>query len=127
LLNEQVRELISKLDLAVNARRNEKIIEFKGKDLVNDFHGKNPIKWALKVVSHLFTNDELADNTLEASNRSTRGALSPARVKMLKEAMTIKFNLNSERADSVWICTLRSVNSKGRNIKHRINLMNRFK
>lgn len=30
LLNEQVRELISKLDLAVNARRNEKIIEFKG-------------------------------------------------------------------------------------------------
>ena len=36
----------------------------KEKDLVNDFHSRDPEKWALKVVDHLFTKQELADHVI---------------------------------------------------------------
>jgi hypothetical protein len=31
---------------------------------VNDFHSRGPEKWALKVVDHLFTKQELADHVI---------------------------------------------------------------
>jgi hypothetical protein len=36
----------------------------KEKDLVNDFHSRDPEKWALRVVDHLFTKQELADHVI---------------------------------------------------------------
>lgn len=37
----------------------------KGKCICNEISGKNPAKWSLKVVDHLFTDEELASNVLE--------------------------------------------------------------
>ena len=36
-----------------------------GQDLISDFSGKTPVKWALKVVNHLFSADELRANVLQ--------------------------------------------------------------
>ena len=49
---------------------------------------------SLEVVKHLFTNDEIMENTLELSNHTRRGALSPTRVKKLKASMNKRFDLN---------------------------------
>jgi hypothetical protein len=45
-------------------------MNIKGKDLIHDFHGKTPVKWALKVVEHLFTSKELAENTLTVNKNN---------------------------------------------------------
>lgn len=56
----------------------------------------------------------------KASSRTDRGALSPTRVKMLKQAMVSKYNLSSDKADQKWLLVVRSINSKGRSLKFKI-------
>jgi hypothetical protein len=41
-------------------------------------------KWALNVVNHLFTKEELRNGTLEPTSRSNRNHLSPTRVRLLR-------------------------------------------
>jgi len=84
---------------------------------VKDFSGKNPRKWALEVVKHLFTNDEIMENTLELSNHTRRGALSPNRVKKLKASMNKRFDLNVAKSDFWWSEVAEGINQKGRNLK----------
>ena len=52
--------------------------------MIEDFRGKNVSKWALNVVNHLFTKDELRKGTLEPTNRTNRELLSPTRVCLLR-------------------------------------------
>ena len=90
-----------------------------GKNLVTEFKGKNPVKWAITVVDHLFTEEELRENTLLESNRTERGALSPARVEKLRISMVKRFNLSPVKA-SKWFEEVKDhVNTKGRNLKRK--------
>jgi hypothetical protein len=94
---------------------------YNGKNLVKDFDGKNPVKWSLNVVSHLFTEKELRENCLLASNRTSRGALSPNRVQKLKDAMNKRFKLTPVKS-SKWFSEINEhVNTKGRNLKKKLN------
>jgi hypothetical protein len=97
-------------------------VEYQGKDLVMDFHGKNLVRYALDVVEHLFTPEEIVDNVLEDSNKTVRGALDHERVKLLKEAVTLKYGLKGEKMDKAWNAIKSAVNQKGRNLKFKISV-----
>jgi len=51
------------------------------------------------------------------STRTIRGALSPTRVKLLKESMCSKFKLEGTKKDQNWLLVIQAVNSKGRQLK----------
>ncbi len=90
-----------------------------GKNLVTEFKRKNPVKWATSVVDHLFTGQELRENTLLESKRTELGALSPARVEKLRISMFKRFNLSPVKA-SKWFEEVKDhVNTKGRNLKRK--------
>lgn len=116
-LNLRFDDLISKFDLAVKTVKNSNDYIHEGKDLINDFEGKTPRKWAIKVISHLFSKEEILSSVLEPSSRTNRPPLSPTRVKLLKEAMKQRFNLNCKESDKHWTLVTEAVNSKGRSIK----------
>jgi len=90
-----------------------------GKNLVTEFKGKNPVKWAITVVDNLFKKQELIENTLLESNRTECGTLSPARVEKLRISMVKRFNLSPVKA-SKWFEEVKDhVNTKGRNLKRK--------
>jgi len=73
------------------------------------------------VVSHLFSENELREKCLLASNRTSRGALSPNRVQKLKDAMNKRFKLTPVKS-SKWFSEINEhVNTKGRNLKKKFN------
>ena len=90
-----------------------------GKNLVTEFKKKNPVKRATSVVDHLFTGQELRENTLLESKRTELGALSPARVEKLRISMFKRFNLSPVKA-SEWFEEVKDhVNTIGRNLKRK--------
>ena len=97
-------------------------VEYQGKDLVRDFHGKNLVRYALSLVDHLFTHEELMENVLEDSNKTMRGSLEHQRVSLLKEALTVKYGLKGEKLDKAWNTIKNAVNQKGRNLKFKISV-----
>ncbi len=58
--------------------------QFNGLDLIKDVEGKNYIKWALKCSLILFTKQDLIENCIVKSKKSTRGELDPIKVLLLK-------------------------------------------
>jgi len=84
---------------------------------VTGFNGKNPRKWTLDVVKQFFTNDEIMENTLEFSNHTKKGALSPTRVKKLKASMIKRFELDVVKSNFWWSEVTDAINQKGRNLK----------
>jgi len=97
-------------------------VEYQGKDLVRDFHGKNLVRYALELVEHMFTPEEIIDNVLEDSNKTMRGTLDHQRVKLIKDAVTIKYGLKGEKMDKAWSQIKSAVNQKGRNLKFKLSV-----
>ena len=89
--DSKFNDIVSKFGTMSVAKKSEKVYIYNDLNLVEDFGGKNPVKWALKVVDHLFTKDELREGVLEPSNKTLLTCLSPTRVKMMKGAMVSKF------------------------------------
>jgi len=92
---------------------------YNGLNLAEDFHGKTPVKWALKACNHLFTEEEIRTHTLLPSNRSSRLSLSPTRVKLLKKSMFGKFKCSPTKGEKWFKAITDSINTKGRNLKAR--------
>ena len=120
--DERIRVLVEKFDrVHIRKSPNPELI-YHGKHLVDDFGGKNPPKWALYVVDHLFSKEELRAGVLEDSNRTDRDPLSPNRVKLMKLAMVEKFEFLKDdevKKDKNWAMIKDRVNNKGRNIAYR--------
>ena len=64
-------------------------------------------------VKQFFTNDEIMENTLEFSNHTKRGALSPTRVKKLKASMIKRFELDVVKSNFWWSEVTDAINQKG--------------
>ena len=90
-MDRKLSEMLDRFERMAIPRRNAGAIMYNNLNLVEDFGGKNPVKWALKVVDHLFTKDELRQGVLESSKKTKRTCLSPNRVKLMKDAMNAKF------------------------------------
>ncbi len=56
---------------------------FDGKCLVRDMRGKKFTQWAANCTNLLWTHEELRENCVYKSNKSTRGALDAEKVKLL--------------------------------------------
>ena len=54
------------------------------------------------------------------SSKNNRGALSPNRVKLLKDAMKYKYAYSEEKASTTWKLISPNLNGKGRNIKYKL-------
>lgn len=124
--NEQIRGLTEKFQ---STRMNDTQFIYREKSLIDDFAGKNPVKWSLLVADHLWSKDELRMNTIEESSRTSRNALSPTRVKLLKSAMYKKFEYlqaDEVKADRTWLCIKDRINGKGRNLGHRFRQLLRM-
>lgn len=95
--------------------------EYNGRNLV-EVGGKNPAKWALKVVDILFTPEELRRGVLEESNRTNREPLDPIRVQLMKKAMVARFEFlqnDQSKIEKTWNVIKDRINNKGRNLVHR--------
>ena len=79
--------------------------------------GRNPGDWALAVVDHMFTRDELATCVLVPSKRTKRKALDPIRVAKMRAAMIEKYQFDELKAEQVWCAIIKKINNKGRNVK----------
>ena len=99
-------------------------VMYGDKDLVMDFHGKNFVKYAIGVSSYLFTEAELMDNTLEESGKTNRGHLDNYKVRLLKDAVVLKYGLKGEKLDKAWSAIKQAVNQKGRNLKFKKSVKN---
>jgi hypothetical protein len=72
----------------------------------------------------LFTKQELSNNVLEQSTRTSRGCLSPNRTKLMKDAMIYKYKLTDSLViDEKWLKIKEAVNSKGRTMKRQLLLL----
>lgn len=94
----------------------------KEKDLVQDFHGRSFVKWALKVADFIWLEEELVANTLEPSDRTDRGVLCCKKKDQLKAAYEHKYVFEREKQDNGWARIVTGVNGKGRGYKHRKSL-----
>ena len=45
----------------------------------------------------------------------------------MKEAMVYKYSLIGDKVDKNWILVIKSINAKGRGIKHQSNLLEKIK
>jgi len=57
--NEQMRNLTEKFQSTHDNRMTDQQFIYREKSLIDDFAGKNPVKWALLVSDHLWTKEEL--------------------------------------------------------------------
>lgn len=64
-LDNRLKELADQLNLLFTTHQRR--FEYNGKCISSEIYGKNPTRWALKVVDHLFSEEELAKNTLEVT------------------------------------------------------------
>jgi cell division protein ZapA (FtsZ GTPase activity inhibitor) len=124
LFDERMKRLTEQMErnLKVAKGAGDEFI-YNGINLVDDIDGKNPAKWALHVVDHLFTQEELRTCVVEHTRRSSRRALSPTRVKLLKKAMVARFDYlkdDRNKEDKAWSIVKDRVNNKGRNIIYRL-------
>ena len=93
-------------------------ISYLGVDLL-EFNGKDGVKYALKVADILFSEQELITSVLIQSNKTSRKALSPTRVSLLKTAVSTKFKYAPSKFEKVWQLIKDSINNKGRSLKAR--------
>ena len=86
-----------------------------------DIEAPNSTKYALKVASVLFSENELAEGVISLANRRTdRSPLDPARVELLKEAIKRKFRAPDALFDAYWPVMAKAINTKGRCIKRNL-------
>jgi hypothetical protein len=133
-MEEKMRQLESKL--RQSRREPNQAFIYKELSLVDDFGGKNPVKWGLKVASHLWTKEELERHVLFATPKSQRPALSvldppePAiqRVKLLLLALPAKFEYcqDKQKFDKHVAMMAEQINTKGRNLAYRVREVFRF-
>jgi hypothetical protein len=133
-MEEKMRQLETKLKQT--QRQPDQTFIYKERSLVDDFGGKNPVKWGLKVASHLWTKEELEQHVLFATEKSKRRPLSvldgprPAiqRVEMLMQALPVKFEYchDKQKFDRNLALMAEQINTKGRNIGYRVRQLFRF-
>lgn len=133
-MEEKMRQLETKL--RQSQREPDQAFIYKDLSLVDDFGGKNPVKWGLKVASHLWTKEELERHVLFATSKSQRPAISvldppePAiqRVKLLLQALPAKFEYcqDKQKFDKHVALMAEQINTKGRNLAYRVREIFRF-
>jgi hypothetical protein len=116
--DEKLRTLTEQMNTVRVTNVADPSLEYNGRNLA-EVGGKNPAKWALKVVDILFTPEELRRCVLEESNRSKREALDPVRVQLMKKAMVARFDFlqnDQSKIDKAWNVIKDRINNKGRNL-----------
>lgn len=84
-------------------------------NLIKDVVGKDAKSWAAHCFTALFTKEELSDATLNPSDISPRGHLSPQRVKLIRDAFAHKYQgMEQEKQDGIWFKLNKRINNKGR-------------
>jgi len=60
-------------------------------------------KWVCSAMRHLFTKEELIDGYVcEEDSKSKFKQMDPDRIKMLKEALFIKYKVKSQEQAKIW-------------------------
>lgn len=104
----------------LNERVNSQTKKFmhNGEDLVTDCAGRTVVKWSLACSKVLFTEQELMDNVLTKSSKTSRGALDPQRVALLRSAMIYKYRLSHDKEERAWSAIRDAINTRGRNLRY---------
>jgi hypothetical protein len=88
-------------------------------NLIKDVVGKDAKTWAAHCFNIIFTKEEMSAATLNPSDISPRGHLSPQRVKLIKEAFEHKYQgMNKDKQDGIWFKLNKRINNKGRLINY---------
>lgn len=89
-----------------------------GEDLVTDCAGRTVVKWSLACSKVLFTEQEMMDNVLTKSSKTSRGALDPQRVALLRTAMIYKYRLSHDKEERAWSAIRDAINTRGRDLRY---------
>lgn len=123
-LSRENKKLRKRLDNLENFQKRDypKEVFYDGKDLIEARHARTPELYALKIARVIFTKDELANGIVTDDGKpvpgSTKKPLSADKLKILKEAVTAKFELTPAQYLAIYPEIKKKINNLSRNIVH---------